>query len=501
MIKTCTQIFHALSKCLFLNMDFKNHGEFERKYTIISLQRGRLMKLITFFVGIYSLYLDLLLHRDPTIDLIYRQTLLSIHIVILVLCLVYILIYNILIKSRRYRSSRITKAVILSDMLLSLLIAALLSINGQRFTGNLDAYMIVIFSISLVVPMYPKWVIGIYSFVHVVFLITFSVLFQGSVAAVRMTNSITMVLMAIVLFLVSYKYNVKIFLNEEMLKEDKATFIKLFEINPFPLMIASFAEGKIQYINRRAMSFYGLSKNQLGTLSHKDFYTNPSDLNIIYKILEANGVANNYAVEQKTASGQTKRPIVNYELIEYFGEKSILIGVTDIAEIKRVEHELTVHASMDVQTGVLNRRVGMNLVQKQYEIAKREKRGFILCFIDIDNLKMVNDTFGHLEGDALIADVCKIIKEEIKPHDLIFRYGGDEFMVLVNDDDEPEIDRTCRRIGERFEALNKSGYKPYPIDASIGKLSYKPEMELDLEEIIEMVDKNMYRSKLLKKQV
>lgn len=113
---------------------------------------------------------------------------------------------------------------------------------------------------------------------------------------------------------------------------------------------------------------------------------------------------------------------------------------------------------------------------------------------------MVNDKFGHLEGDSLITDVCKVIREEIKPNDTIFRYGGEEFIILFDDDCEYEINKTCCRIGERFEALNKNKHKPYPINASIGVFSHKPEMNLNLEQIIEIVDKDMYNNKLKRKQ-
>ena len=164
-----------------------------------------------------------------------------------------------------------------------------------------------------------------------------------------------------------------------------------------------------------------------------------------------------------------------------------------------MEHELTIHASMDILTGIFNRRVGMDLIRKRYEMTKREGGGFILCFIDLDNLKMVNDKFGHLEGDSFIIHTCRIIKEEVNPKDIIFRYGGDEFMIVFHDDDERAADQTCRRLADKFEALNRSNFKPYPINASMGIFSYKSEMNLNLEQIIEIVDKNMYSNKMAKK--
>ncbi len=500
MAKTRGRIWDKFSGRLFRITDFKNYVEFERKYTLIGLQRGRLFKWVTFFVNLYSLYLDLILNRDSTIDLLYRQTLLSVHIMALVLSLAYIVAYSLLKKSQRFRFSRAAKACILSDMFLSLLTAAFLSLNSQRFTGNIDAYVMVALAVALIIPLYPKWVLRTYAFIHILFLTVLTTLYHNSAIPVKLFNSTTMVLVSLVLFFVLYESNVKSFLNEEMLKEDKATFTKLFEINPFPLMIAKFEDGKIQYANRRAMLFYEIPSEQLGSLYHQDLYKNGSDADIIRSILETDGTVNDYIAEQKTVSGKIKCPVVNYELIDYFGEKSILFGVADIAEIKRVEHELTIHASMDALTGVFNRRVGMDLVKRRHELSSHENKGFILCFIDIDNLKMVNDQFGHLEGDSLIADVCKTIKEEIHPNDLLFRFGGDEFMILFNDDDDQEAHKACRRIVQKYEALNKAGHKPYPISASMGILSYRPEMHLALDQIIETVDKNMYMDKLRKKQ-
>lgn len=492
------QFFHKLSKSLFLNTDFKNSEEFKRKYTAVSLQRARLFKWVTFLVCVFSLYLDLLLKKDSTVDVIYRQTLIAIHIAGLVLSLVYIFIYGKIERSWNHRCSWAAKTAILLDLFLTLLTGAIMSINSQRFNGNIDAYIIIVLAASLVVPMYPKWVVGIYGFVHIVFALLLSS-FHQSDTFMKVSNSTTPVVLALVLFLSLYRYNVKNFLNEEMLKEDKTTFIKLFEINPFPLVISGFEDGKILYANQRAMAFYEIQKEQCNALYHRDLYKDASDMDVICKMLEIDGKVNDYVVEQKTLSGQMKRAIVNYELIDYFGGKSILSGVADIAEIKRMENELTIHASTDSLTGVLNRRIGMDLVRKRLETAKREKAGFQLCFFDMDNLKMVNDQFGHVEGDAFIIDVCRIIREELSPHDVIFRYGGDEFMILFHSDDEQEADRTFHRVAQRFDALNNRNYKPYPINASMGFFSYRPEMDLTLEQIISMVDKNMYEDKLKKK--
>ena len=489
------QFFHKLSKKLFLNADFPNSEEFKKKYTIVSLQRGKLFKLVTFVVNFYSLYLDMRLSGNTQIDSIYRQNIFIVHVAALLLSVGYSLIYGMLEKSERYRVSRIAKAAILVDIFLTLSVAAFLSVNSQRYTGNIDAYIMVLLIVALVVPMYPKWVLGIYGVVHVGFLVGLSWFYQNDATIIRQLNSSTAVMIAIVLFFTSYRYNIKNFLNEEMLKEGKATFLKLFEINPFPLTISRFEDGTIQYANHKAMLFYGIQKEQFGVIVHTLLYKNASDLSVIYKMLEVDHKIDDYAVEQVTLSGEMKSAIVNYKLIDFFGEKCILSAVADIAEIKRIESELTIYASTDILTGVLNRRVGMDLLRKKFETAGREKKGLTIGFFDIDDLKAVNDQFGHVEGDALILQACKIIKEELKHNDTVFRYGGDEFVIIFDDAYEYETEQTCRRIREKFRASNQKNHKSYYINASIGVFSYKQEMNLTLEQIIQAADKNMYRNK------
>lgn len=499
MIKVCFQFLNKISKSLFLNMDFKNNLEFEKQYFSLGIQRAKLFKWVVLITSLYSFYHDWALSRDSKIDIIYRQNLIKMHIIVLILCAALVLGYNFFEKTEKYRFSPIAKAVFFFDMFLTIFAGAVFSLNSQRFSGNIDAYILTSLAVALVIPMYPKWVLGMYTMNHIFFLTGLSYLSTNNTAIVKQSNSTMTVVAAIVLFWVMYRYNIQNFLNEEMLKEDRLTFIKLFEINPFPLLISRFEDGKIQYTNHKAMLFYDIRKEQLDTLRHEHLYKNASDLNIIYEMLERNGKVNDYIVEQKTLSGQVKYAIVNYELIDYFGEKSILSGVADITEIKRVENELIIRASTDVLTGVLNRRAGMDHMKLKLEMAQYEKKEFNLCFFDIDNLKLVNDKFGHLEGDFLITAVCQVIKEELKAEDTIFRYGGDEFMILFANDSREDIKIICDRIEKKLKALSKNYHKPYDINISIGEFSYAPEMNLNLEQIIEIVDKNMYDTKLKRK--
>ncbi len=482
------------------DMNFKNHLEFERKCLLLSLQRGKIFNWVVFFLSFYNFYLDFRLHQDPSVDSIYSRNLFIIHIIIFFLSITYLTIYKLL-EQKNFQNSRAAKILILSEIFITIFIASILSLNSQRFAGNIYAYIMIVLATALIIPIYPKWVLSIYTVNHVFFLIGLSYFCTDNTAIIKQFNSTTTILVAVVLFLLLYRYNVTNFLNEEMLKEDKQAFIKLFEINPFPLLISRFEDGKIQYVNNKAALFYDLPEKISDDLNYAHLFKNTRDFNNIRKKLKADGKLIDYLVDQRTLSGQIKCTVVNYELIDYFGEESILSGVADIGEIKRIERKLAIHATTDSLTGILNRRAGMDMLKSRFESAQHGEAGFNLCFFDVDNLKMVNDTFGHLEGDAMIIDVCRIIMSELHPDDVIFRYGGDEFMILFENSCEQEAEKICARIAQRFEALNRSKQKPYLIGASFGILSYKSKMNLSLEQIIEIVDKDMYLNKAKKKGI
>lgn len=494
------QLFVWLSKRYFLNLDSENRQKLEKKYTIESIRRGKLFKWVVLAATLFSFQYDLAIYQDGTIDLQFRRTLLLTHVVCGVLALIYLIIYKLLEASAKFRYSRLTKVVLLSDVSLTLLAGSLLALNSQRFTASIDAYIIIILSVALVVPIYPLWVMSIYGINHIFFMTGLSLVDHSSALGVKHLNATTTLLVAIALFLTIYRYHLQGFLNEELLKEDNNIFIKLFEANPFPLVISRFEDGKVLYINERALIYYEVDPDQADLLYTNDFYKNKSELQRIRGLLEVNHKVRDYVVEQVTLSGTVKSTMANYTLIDFFGERALMTGAVDMTEVNRIENELKIYASTDVLTGVLNRRVGMEFLRTSFEKAQKLRQEFNICFIDIDNLKAVNDEYGHLEGDSLIKQVCQAVQRELQPEDVLFRYGGDEFVVLFYQADQQVMQRFCERVKAWFEQLNQNAAAPYRVNASIGMFSHKPEMGMSLEEIIEVADRRMYADKVSQKQ-
>jgi diguanylate cyclase (GGDEF)-like protein/PAS domain S-box-containing protein len=123
----------------------------------------------------------------------------------------------------------------------------------------------------------------------------------------------------------------------------------------------------------------------------------------------------------------------------------------DLTERKRLESELKRQSITDSLTGLHNQRHFLTLVKRELERAKRYGRPLSLACIDLDNFKQVNDALGHLEGDDALRFTARLILEQLRETDLAFRYGGDEFMVLLPEADRTEADIICSRLKASFD--------------------------------------------------
>lgn len=172
----------------------------------------------------------------------------------------------------------------------------------------------------------------------------------------------------------------------------------------------------------------------------------------------------------------------------------------DITENKEIQEKLNSYATIDEMTGTLNRRTCMSFLQNLMLLSKKIYKGFVICFVDINGLKSVNDTFGHKSGDDLILSIVNVIKANIRESDKICRMGGDEFLVIFPDCTRPEADAVWSRIEKDLDKINSGREKPYILSIARGFAEYVPELELTIDNLINIADKEMYENKKINKQ-
>lgn len=149
----------------------------------------------------------------------------------------------------------------------------------------------------------------------------------------------------------------------------------------------------------------------------------------------------------------------------------------------------------DELTGLLNRRGFFTLAEQQIKIAKRKKHTMLLLVGDMDNLKQINDTLGHAEGDAAIIDTADILRNSFRESDIIARIGGDEFAILHVESTGGNPAASVDRLQNNFMLHNEQKKKNYRLAMSVGTALCDAAGAYSINELIKQADDIMYEQK------
>ena len=149
----------------------------------------------------------------------------------------------------------------------------------------------------------------------------------------------------------------------------------------------------------------------------------------------------------------------------------------------------------DELTGIYNRRAFMSISEHTVRLSQRYGRNFSVIMLDSDSLKIINDGYGHEAGDQLLKAMVAHVQLELRKPDLLARYGGDEFVLLLPDTNAEGARLTAERIRERIATTPlQLGGKQISITASMGIATY-PDHGKEYERVFEAADNALYSSK------
>lgn len=176
-----------------------------------------------------------------------------------------------------------------------------------------------------------------------------------------------------------------------------------------------------------------------------------------------------------------------------------IFQIQDITERKRAEAAIHTLSLVDELTGLYNRRGFMAFSEQHLNSVHRSEKGLAIVYADLDDLKQINDCFGHTEGDRTLIKTAELFKETFRSSDVIGRLGGDEFTVLAAVDPDGGVEELLARLERKVADYNQLKITPYKISISIGVAALKPGQYRSMEELLVEADKAMYQNKRARK--
>jgi diguanylate cyclase (GGDEF)-like protein len=172
--------------------------------------------------------------------------------------------------------------------------------------------------------------------------------------------------------------------------------------------------------------------------------------------------------------------------------------VRQYEKLKKAEGTMRDLALNDVLTGLCNRRGFLTFAEQLLKLSNRAQRGLILIYADLDNLKRINDDYGHEAGDAALVSIADVLKKTFRNSDVIGRVGGDEFAILALEAKAESLDALRKRLKKNLEGTKYNVDSMHKLTFSLGITYYNPEKPQTIEELLKRADMLMYKEKTFK---
>jgi len=282
---------------------------------------------------------------------------------------------------------------------------------------------------------------------------------------------------------------------QQTLRESEAQLRHLIESAPMPLLIVRAGDQQILYANERALQQFALSADSTQGRSLAEFHVDEQIRADLPAVLSRLGSVRDYEVHLRDVNGREFWVLLSAQPIRYAGVVGLLVALADIDVRKRMQEDMKRKAMHDQLTGLPNRAMFMESLERAVRKAKRRQGRSSVLFIDLDHFKQVNDTMGHAAGDRLLQAVAERLASAVRQSDLVARLAGDEFVVLIEDHKGPEeVMIVAQKVVGFLQRPVLLEWREVNISGSVGIASY-PEDGDDVESLVKNADAAMYQAK------
>ena len=289
----------------------------------------------------------------------------------------------------------------------------------------------------------------------------------------------------------------------EALRQSEEKYRTLFEDSRDAIAITA-RDGAFLDVNKAMLELFGYRKEQIMRMKFQDLYEDPGDVAKFQHEIEKKGSLRDHEAKLLKKGGKVMHCL--FIATQKRSEDGTITGyqgiVRDISAQKAMEEALRESEKRykdlsitDDLTGLFNQRHFYNQLRAEVDRIQRYKHPLALLLLDVDNFKIYNDTYGHLAGDKVLARLGQVIGNSIRKTDSGYRYGGEEFTVILTETRGQDAVVAAERLRKRFadEIFFPVPLEPVRVTVSVGIANYRDGEEI--ASFVKRADQNMYEAK------
>jgi diguanylate cyclase (GGDEF)-like protein/PAS domain S-box-containing protein len=289
----------------------------------------------------------------------------------------------------------------------------------------------------------------------------------------------------------------------EALRQSEEKYRTLFEDSRDAIAITG-RDGTFRDVNTAMLDLFGYRKEQMLMMKFQDLYEDPAEVAKFQREIDKKGSLRDHEAKLLKKGGKVMHCLLiasqrRSEDGKVAGYQGIVRDITAqkameeaLRESEKRYKELSI---TDDLTGLFNQRHFYNQLRAEIDRIQRYKHPLALLLLDVDNFKIYNDTYGHLAGDKVLSKLGEVIRKSIRRTDSGYRYGGEEFTVILTETPGENAGIVADRLRKRFadEIFFPVPLEPVRVTVSVGIANYRDGEEI--ASFVKRADQNMYEAK------